>query len=415
MNIMGASKTISGLGIHYYPDDRHFRSSDLDLWIPELQSMDLRWLILSGSLSRAVPEGFLKRLVDSGIEPVLLLDREPIRPPASVVHSIFRSYHRAGVRFIAPFPSPNLESSWASADIAACSPVDAFLSVFPPVAEDILSEEMLPVFPMLDPEGNYWSLAFLERFLSGLDRCGKGGLARNLVLAVDFSARNRPLNWGAGGPSQWPEARPYLTPPGSQDHCGFQGYLWVQDVVRRTLGSGLPMIGLQAGATVGDISDPEYPAVDPLHHAEINLQVAQIASGSLLSAPVLSLCFRLLAAEEGTIEASMAWFRNDGTTLPIVDSLKRRSLAKNLHPSSAMGKTLRHYLLLPQGNGSLSEKDWESLRHYLLAFQPVCGFSVEEACQAEKVTIFGSIPPTVTALRLKDSGCHVEFLAADRM
>ncbi len=408
-------KTPSGLGIHYYADDRHYRSKDLELWIPELQSMGLRWLALSGSISCAIPEAFLKQLTEAGIEPVLLLDRDPIRPPTGVTESIFRAYRRAGVRFIAPFPSPNLDSSWEGGVERSSSPVEQFLSIFPPVAETILCEGMTPVLPKLDPTGSYWSLAFLEAFLSGLDRIGKGELARCLALAVDFSARNRPLDWGSGGPARWPEARPYLTPPGSQDHLGFQGYLWVDDVVRRTLGTSLPLIGLKAGATVGDLTDPEYAPVDPIRHADVNLQVAQIASGARFSAPVLCLCFWMLAAEDGSMEASEAWFRNDGSTLPIVDSLKRRSLARNLQHSPALRKSLRHYLLLPQEPGSLSGRTWESLRNYLLAFQPVCGFSIDEACQAEKVTILGSIPSTIAALRLRDSGCHVEYLAAERI
>jgi hypothetical protein len=411
---MVTSKTASGLGIHYFSDDRHFRSKDLELWIPELQSMGFRWLVLSGSMSCAIPEAFLKTLTGAGIEPVLVLDREPIRPPAAVMESIFRAYRRAGVRFIAPFPSPNLDSNWADGFEYSLSPVEKFLGVFPPVAEAILSVGMTPVVPTLDPSGSYWDLAFLEAFLSGMDRSGKGDLARSLALAVDFSARNRPLDWGAGGPARWPDARPYLTPPGSQDHLGFQGYLWVDDVVRRTLGGSLPLIGLKAGATVGDLADPEFPAVDPIRHADVNLQVAQIASAGRFSAPVLCLCFWVLAAENDSAEASEAWFRNDGSTLPIVDSLKRRSLAKNLQHSPAAVKSLRHYLLLPQDPGALSGSAWESLRRYMAAFQPVCGFSIEEACQAEKVTILGSTPSAVAALRLRDSGCRVEYLAADR-
>ncbi|MFN2299169.1 MAG: hypothetical protein ACK2UB_09995 [Anaerolineales bacterium] len=408
-------KAPTGLGIHYFADDRHYRSKDLDLWIPEIQSMGLRWLALSGSLSRAIPEDFLKGLLDAGIEPILLLDRDPIRPAGEVVASIFHSYRRAGVKFVAPFPSPNLRSSWPSDDGSHFSPVEDFLRIFPPVAELLLSEGMTPVFPMLDPEGNYWSLAFLEAFLAGLDRMGKGELARRLVLAVHFSARNRPLDWGSGGPGNWPQARPYLTPPGSQDHLGFQGYLWVDDVVRRTLGVSLPLIGLHAGATVGDLFDPAYRPVDPNIHAEVNLQVAQIAAGARFSAPILCLCFWLLAAENDDPVAPEVWFRNDGTTLPIVDSLKRRFLAKNVHHPREAAKSLRHYLLLPQEEGALSGSTWDAVRNYLLAFQPVCGFSLEEACQAEKVTIFGRNPSTIAALRLRDCGCRVEFLTADRM
>lgn len=241
---------------------------------------------------------------------------------------MLRSYRRAGVRFIAPFPAPNASTSWPGGDWQSASPVDQFLEIFPPVAEAILAEGMTPVFPMLDPNGGYWSLAFLEAFLSGMDRCGKGDLVRRLALAASFSAYNRPLDWGTGGLNRWPDVRPYLTPSGSQDHLGFQGYLWMDEIVRRTLGQSLPLLGLRAGATVGDLTDPDYPPVDPLRHSDVNLQVAQIAAGSRFSAPVLCLCYWLMAAEEDDPPASEAWYRNDGSTLPIVDALKRRFLSR---------------------------------------------------------------------------------------
>jgi len=412
---MMTMKAPAGLGIHYFSDDRHFRLKDLDLWVPELQSLGFRWLALSGSLACAIPEAFLKRLVDAEIEPVLLLDRDPVTAPSEILPWMLRSYRRAGVRFIAPFAAPNADTSWPGADWQNASPVDQFLQIFPPVAEAILAEGMTPIFPMLDPNGSYWSLAYLEAFLAGLDRFGKGDLARKLALAVSFSAYNRPLDWGAGGPSRWPNVQPYMTPPDSQDHLGFQGYLWVDDIVRRTLGESLPMIGLKAGATVGDLTDPQYPPVDPIRHADVNLQVAQIAAGSRFSAPVLCLCYWVMAADEGDPTASEAWYRNDGSTLPIVDSLKRRSLSKNLQHAPVIQKSLRHYLLLPQDPVSISGHAWESVRNYLLAFQPVCGFSIDEACQAEKVTILGDLPSTITALRLRDCGCRVEYLAAERL
>ncbi len=412
---MMTMKAPAGLGIHYFSDDRHFRQKDLDLWVPELQSLGFRWLALSGSLACAIPETFLKKLTDAEIEPILLLDRDSIAPPPEIVPWILRSYRRAGVRFIAPFAAPNADISWPGADWQNASPVDQFLQIFPPVAEAILAEGMTPVFPMLDPNGSYWSLAFLEAFLAGMDRCGKGDLARQLALAVNFSAYNRPLDWGAGGPSRWPNVQPYLTPPDSQDQLGFQGYLWVDDIVRRTLGESLPMIGLKAGASVGDLTDPQYPPVDPERQADVNLQVAQIAAGARFSAPVLCLCYWLLAAEENDPASSEAWYRNDGSTLPIVDLLKRRALSKDPRQAPVVQKSLRHYLLLPPEPIHLSGRAWESVRHYLLAFQPVCGFSIDEACQAEKVTILGDLPSTITALRLRDCGCRVEYLAAERI
>jgi hypothetical protein len=410
---MGPVKTPVSLGIQYYSDDLHFRAQDFELWVPELQSMGLRWLVLSGALDCAVPEAFLKGLVDAGIEPLLLLDRGVIRPADETLPWMLRAYRRAGVRFIAPFPAPNLCSSWPSGVCDIASPVGLFVDIFAPVAEAILAEGITPVFPMMDPAGTYWGPAFLEAFLIGMDKSGKSDLVRKIAVAFSASAYNRPLDWGAGGSARWPEARPYLTPPGSQDHLGFQGYAWYDETIRRALGQSLPMIGLQAGAVLGDMTDPSFPVVEPSRHAEINLQVAQIAAGGQFTAPLLCLCFRLLTAAEGSAEAALAWYRNDGSTLPIVELLKRRMAAKTQKYSAPAKKFFHHYLLLPQDPFSLSGRMWEQVRGFLLAFQPVCGFSLEEACQAEKVTILGEISGAVTTLRLRDSGCHVEYLAME--
>lgn len=412
---MNESALPVGLGIHYFPDEVHFREKDLELWIPELKALDFRWLVLSGSLSRAIPEIFLKGLTEAGIEPLLLLDREPISNPKDVFPSILRSYNRAGVRFIAPFPAPNLSSSWPAGDMQGSSPINRFLEIFTPMAETILAEGMTPVFPTVDPNGGYWGLAFLEGCLSGLVRNGRNDLARKMALAVNFSSYNRPLDWGAGGPSRWSEARPYLTPPGSQDHLGFQGYLWVDDAVRRALGESLPMIGLKAGATAGDMTDPDFPPVDPIRQEELNLQVAQVAAASRFSAPVLCLCFWLLSADPDSLQASEAWFRGDGSILPIAESLKRRALSKTTRNSPAAHKPFRHYLLLPQDTYALSDGAWASIRKYISAFQPVCGFSIDEASQAQRVTIFGNSSSTIPALRLQECGCRVEYLAAERI
>jgi hypothetical protein len=115
------------------------------------------------------------------------------------------------------------------------------------------------------------------------------------------------------------------------------------------------------------------------------------------------------------LDASHAWYQNDGTTLPLVDLLKRRTVTKGQRTQTTEKKTIRHYLLLPQSPSAMSGRTWEQIRGFLLAFQPVCGFSLEEACQAEKVTILGEAAPAVTAMRLRDNGCAVEYLAADRI
>jgi hypothetical protein len=405
--------TPTGLGIHYSSHGDAYRQQDADVWIPELQSMGIHWLAISGKRTRAIPVSFLERLLGEGIEPILFLDQEEISPLEETAISILRSYQRAGVKLIAPFPSPNLRSSWPSQLWPSSSPVDAFLDIFLPAADILLTEGLIPVFPSLKPGGDYWDLSFLEGFLRGVVQKREDTLASNLVLATDLSAGNRPLDWGSGCSARWPQARPYITPPGSQDSLGFQGYMWRDEIVRRTLGESLPMIGVRAGATLADTADPAYPAVDASRHADINLQVAQMASGGSFKAPMLCILFWLLQSGEKPAVDPQAWYRPDGTVLPIVDILKRKFSASAAGKTSVRAKAIRHYVLLPQTPVSLSSSIWNQVRAYLQAFQASCGFSMDEALQSEKVTVVGESVPSALVLRLRDSGCFVDFLSTE--
>ena len=59
--------SITSLGYHYYPDDLHYTENDAATWIPVLQDMGANWLVLRGSVDRAVPEYFLEELLNAGL------------------------------------------------------------------------------------------------------------------------------------------------------------------------------------------------------------------------------------------------------------------------------------------------------------------------------------------------------------
>jgi hypothetical protein len=413
LQVVTMCAAITGLGLHYSPDGDIYRQQDADLWIPELQSLGIRWLAVSGRLSRAIPTPFLERILAAGIEPVLLLTQGEIQPMGETEQSILRTYQRAGVKLVSPYPSPNMRTSWPSNQWPRTSPVESFLDVFIPAAEKILTEGLIPVFPALKFGGEYWDLSFLEGCLTGFVQRNQDALARKMVMATEMAAHNRPLDWGHGGSSRWPLARPYITPPGSQDANGFQGYIWRDEIIRRVLGASLPMIGVYAGATLEDHLDPAFPAVDASIHADINLQVAQMAAGGNFSAPMLCVLFWVLQAAGNQNVDRQAWYRSDGTVLPLVDALKRRVAVSHTAQSVASQKNIRHYVLLPDSPVSLTASLWNQVRGYLQAFQASCGFSLEEALHAEKVTVVGDSAPSAVLLRLRDSGCFVEFLSPE--
>ena len=79
------------LGFHYFPDETHYRRADLQAWLPELEAVGARWLTLIGSLTRAVPEPFIKGLFDAGIEPIIHLPAMPTRRDAQAASRVASS------------------------------------------------------------------------------------------------------------------------------------------------------------------------------------------------------------------------------------------------------------------------------------------------------------------------------------
>ena len=83
--------------------------------------------------------------------------------------------------------------------------------------------------------------------------------------------------------------------------------------------------------------------------------------------------------------------------------------------TSQAGKTLYHYLLFWQNKDGWAEKDLAGAANYIAHFRPTMGFSLEDAIDAEYVTIVGG-PLGVSAedeARLRASGCQVERIAGN--
>src|SRR3990170_8488283 len=215
------------LGLHYFPDTYHYREDDLRAWSPLIRSTGITWLVLISPLHRAIPESFLRGLIDIGIEPVL-----HFYPPLVNSHIntnlelLFQTYKRWGVQYTILFDRPNIRKTWSKSEWSQMDLVERFLDRFTPIAETAMHTGLIPVFPPLEPGGDFWDIAFLKAALVSLVRRGKNELLNQLVLSAYARAGDRPLDWGAGGPERWPVARPYFTPPGVQDHLGFRIFDW---------------------------------------------------------------------------------------------------------------------------------------------------------------------------------------------
>ncbi len=426
------------IGFHYFPDALHYRDTDLAAWLPELRALGASWLTLVAPADRAIPEAFIRGLMAANIQPVLHfhLPLDLSNRPAGL-RPLFEAYARWGVRYAALFDRPNLRAAWPATAWAQKDLVERFLDLYLPLAYAALQAGLTPVFPPLEPGGDYWDTAFLRAALQSIQRRGYAPLLEKLVIGAYAWAGNRSLDWGTGGPERWPGARPYNTPAGEQDQRGFRIFDWYLTISQAVLRGPYRIILLGAGSRPGDRDDPTAPAIDNAAHARQNLTIARLMDGEAVEtlepipAEVLACNFWLLTASPDSPYSPQAWFQPNGNTLPTVGAFRQRAASKPstlaprpspLAASSALNPSfspfqypIEHYLLLPTYEWGVADWHLDVIRPFVKKYRPAIGFSVAEAAQAARVTVIGgeqSFPET-TLEQLRTAGRRVERISGD--
>jgi hypothetical protein len=398
----------------------------------------VQWLTLISPPNRAIPEVFIRELIENGIEPILHI-RQPLSqyPDRKELELLLNSYADWGVRYIALFDRPNTQASWSGEDWVQQELVERFLDTFIEYAEIVCRLGMYPIFSPLEPGGNFWDTAFLRSALQGIKSRGHERLLTRLVIGAYAWANNQSLNWGSGGPERWPGARPYFTPEGEQNQLGFRIFDWYNTICEAALNTRLPIILIGAGCKIGDQINTELPKIDEHLHAARTLNIARLLAGEEVDQPdqldeipdnVLTGVFWLLSTKANDPLSKQAWFKNSGQTMPIV-SLMQSWWAKkpveaqqttefvrqvNKKPATN-NRTINHYLLLPVYEWGISDWHLEVTQPFIRKYTPTVGFSVEEACLAENVTVIDgdkSFSPQVIK-RLQDAGCQVTQISGD--
>ena len=388
------SAPISRLGFHYFPDDSHYSEKDLEEWLPTLLSLSVNWLVLHATPSRLIPESFLRGLMAAGIRPVVWIKGRVDDVASDQLSPALASYGEWGVREVVVFDRPNLRSGWSSSEWARPGLVERFVDRMLPILQLERASGMHPVFPPLEPGGDYWDTAFLETAIHSMLRRGHRSLIDDLRLAIYARTFGKPLEWGYGGPAEWAASRPYDTPDGSQDQIGFRTFDWYAAITQAALGRTLPMI-VVAGGPPSTLEDGDR---------EVASILRAVQSGQLPQS-VLGFNFYLLSARPNSAEFDSAWFDSPTQPRSVVGSVKRLLEAGGLGSSEPTSKALSHFVLLP--DGPVSEDTWAAVK--TLVKDGVIGFSPEEAIQADKVTILGdeaAVPPSIER-RLLEAGCQV--------
>lgn len=373
------------IGFHYYSDTDHFQRKDLNRWLPEWKALDVSWLLIQAPLTRAVPEFFLRTLGEEGIEPVLQF-KLPLgkAPEGDDLELLFESYARWGVNYVVLFDRPNVRSSWGTESWAQSDLVERFLDSYLPAAQEALTRGLRPVFPPLEPGGDYWDTMFLRAGLEGLKRRAPAFLLERLVLSACANGQGRPLDWGVGGPERWPEVQPYLTPEGGEDQRGFRIADWYLTLSEAVLEQRLPVMMFDLGGSTPPEEDPLERTLNMVQLLEEN----EVEGSERLPSEILCGMFSLVDEKESGDEApDDGWFHGPGQPKPVVDaylSLRGKKEAKG--PGEFQ---LKHYLLLPTYDWGVADWHLEVTRAYIKRYRPTVGFSLQEARRAEEVTVVG--------------------------
>lgn len=436
MNALSPTQPPKRMGFHYYPDYDHYRTVDLNLWLPRLQKLKVGWLTLLAPSNRAIPEPFLRGLVQAGIQPVIHFPCPQMRPPnPETLQLLLSAYADWGVRYVVLFDRPNLRRAWPKNRWTQQDLVERFLDLYLPLAELIIQAGMVPVFPPLEPGGDYWDTAFLRVGLNALSRRAHPELLNTLVLGAYACSGDRPISWGAGGPERWPAARPYFTPANQQDQRGFYIADWYRAISQATLGRPVPQIlfGIGLNNTAED-NNPQ-PVERLLAQAQLLYEPIQADHDPLeteagplepLAAEVIAGNIWLLSATANHPAARQAWFLDGSEPRPIVEAVQvwlegtgRLPRAKTAPLISPVPQTsqvqIRHYLLLPGPKSGLSSWLLEATHPFILRHRPTVGFSLPEAGLAQQVTVVGGteIFPEADLENLRAAGCLVTRISGD--
>jgi hypothetical protein len=426
-------------GIHYFLDTLHYRQEDLKIWLPVLKDLRIGWIVLKSEKNRAIPEDFLKSLLKEGITPIIEFNL-PLRSNIGTrdLKILLQVYAKWGVNYCVFFDRPNQKDSWTDNNWAQNDLVDRFLDQYIPLAKFALDEGLLPVFPPLEPGGNYWDTAFLRSCIKSLVRREQNQILEDLVLSAYAYTHRHDLNWGKGGPELWPQSKPYITPQGSQDQKGFRIFDWYEAISNALLQKEVPIILFASGlannpdqtkTTNEEIKKNWFnqKLISLLIHTQQSIDLENEVSIDPVPPTVLACNFWLLASEKGQSEAQHAWYVGTTHQNPyikeMIETLKqeqkqvqtafeKQNKSRRSDPKQCL---IKHYVLLPDQEYGISDWDFDQIKPLINKSRVTVGFSIDEAILSKKVTLLSdqNYYSNETIRILKKFGCEIEQLQKD--
>jgi len=390
------------LGFHYFQDTNHYLERDLAQVLPELRSLDSAWLILKSRHTVAIPEEFITGLVSEGIQPIVHFDfqvNSNIRPED--IRILITQYAKWGVKHVIFFDKPNTKKAWMPGTWSQGDLVERFLDRYLPFVRLAEQNGITPVFPPLEPGGDYWDLSFLRKAFLLVSQRRTLEFGANLHIAVSAQSFNNPIDWGNGGESKWRMHRPYAkTEIGEQDHFGLNTYQWYAQIARKTLNSSPKFILLYMGTAEQKTNSMD----DTLDYSELVDLVLdsenETQSGFSISKNVIACIFWLMNTPkkketQNTIKTTLIEIDEDTKPEWIEDLQAKVEETQKQNTEYKLAESLAdwvfaidHYLLLPSYEWGVPVNTLDRVRPIIAESKPTIGFSIAEACNARKVTVW---------------------------
>ena len=226
------------------------------------------------------------------------------------------------------FDRPNQSTSWTPTEWAQDNLVDRFLDRFIPLAKATVDAGLFPIFPPFQPGGDYWDLVFLQSAIRGLIRRNQSELVNNFIIGAYACSSGHPLDWGRGGPTRWPGAKPYFTPSDQQDHRGVYIFDWYSAIIKAELGVSQPVLLLKTGSYAERITVSSEDKSSTVIHTNENLEIFSKfylppnSTNEIFAPDVMAACFWLLSTTPGDPVEAQAWFKSSRNYLPVVDAIR---------------------------------------------------------------------------------------------
>lgn len=378
-------KMIKRLGFHYYLDTNHYTQVDLDRWKESPLSASAEWVVLRGSLTRMIPEFFIRSLVSSGTRVVVHVP-SPVQSMDPIdLRSMLTTYKRWGVSRVILFDRPNLRSQWPAADWNRSGLIERFMDLLIPTLQLQLEIGYPPVLPPLEPAGDYWDTAFLKGCLEQLKKLRLVEITSKVEMSCYAWSYGKPLNWGAGGPKRWTGVRPYYTPEGSQNQMGLCIVDWYDQIGKDTIDREIPVLVLQGGI----LNARSISASDQRVHRDDSLAIIRNLQGDALRASVTFFAFPLYASKHSAEAASASWYDQDGQPKPVIEALIKTDGLRKRQSNPSHTWSPESYFLLPTAADTAKGFPWPLIHAAAARESAVLGYSLEQARTARRVFLIG--------------------------